>query len=220
MQKLDEVAQRGPFSNTAIARRLGIPELRPAELPAELERRPVEPKAEPPAPAKPVEAAKPRAGWRLRHGKAPSSFYCDSNDESADKSRNAFERSKCAWWKGWGSNTRLPGLAPRLLAPFIADCFNYERWRDTGLLDAGGQDEYGGGIGMRHLSTKSGLSLRSVTSAIRALEKAGAFRVERGSFNPKTGRWAANKYIAIHFTATQQTEGSPVASPATGPSPK
>jgi hypothetical protein len=159
------------------------------------------PRPEPPPRARPV---------TLRAvPKVPEPAHPEEPKHKRD--RAAFERSKCAWWKGWGSNKQLPGLAPRLLAPFIADCFHYERWRDTGLLDAGGQDEYGGGIGMRYLSKESGLSLRSVTSAILTLEKAGALRVERGSFNPETGRWATNKYIAVHFTKAQQTE------PKTGP---
>ena len=63
MQRLDEVAQRGPFSNTEICRRLGIDpaELRRVEQEPEQPRRPVESKAEPQAPEKPAEAPKKAA---------------------------------------------------------------------------------------------------------------------------------------------------------------
>ena len=90
---------------------------------------------------------------------------------------------------------RLPHSA-KVLGACLFLHFNYQRWRETGVLDAGGQEVGYGGLGFRKISEETGLPHSSIDRAAKALEKAGLLRIVRSPRDPVTGQRGANSYFA------------------------
>jgi hypothetical protein len=84
----------------------------------------------------------------------------------------------------------------KTFAAFLFLHFNWERWRDTGVLDAGGHDGENGGLGFRAIRRGTRLNFETITRAQKFLEKEGLITVTHYPYDPATGQKRANTYHA------------------------
>jgi hypothetical protein len=117
-----------------------------------------------------------------------------------------FHRTRQAWVSSILASKLLP-MSAKVLAASMAMHFNYERWKQTGSLDAGGQSGPCGGLGFRRLAAATNMSHQTISRAQRALEVAGWLSVKRSrrKYDPATGQKEANCYVA-QFTPHDQGE--------------
>jgi hypothetical protein len=111
--------------------------------------------------------------------------------------RNAagFHRARQAWSPQVNASTTLSSVT-KVFASALMWHFKSNRWKATGVLDAGGQSDWGGGIGYRRLQEETNLRNDSINRAIQQLVAQGFLEKIKGGFDPDTGKKTANKYYA------------------------
>ena len=106
-----------------------------------------------------------------------------------------FHRVRQAWSQRVNARTCLSPVT-KVFASALMWHFNCNRWKETRVLDAGGQSDWGGGIGYRRLQEETNLRNDSINRAIKQLVAEGFLVKIKGSFDPDTGKKTANKYYA------------------------
>jgi hypothetical protein len=117
----------------------------------------------------------------------------ECNSERLRNNRE-FRRAGEAWLRACLEGPHIHSA--KTLAAYLFLHFNYQRWRETGVLDAGGQGGEFGGLGFRRISEGTFLTHKSISRAVKALEAADLLRVVHAPRDPATGFGGANSYFA------------------------
>jgi len=117
-------------------------------------------------------------------------------ERNSERPRNnrEFRRAGEAWLRACLEGPHIHSA--KTLATYLFLHFNYQRWRETGVLDAGGQGGEFGGLGFRRISEGTSMTHNSISRAVKALEAADLLRVVHAPRDPATGFVGANSYFA------------------------
>src|SRR5262249_10337669 len=117
-------------------------------------------------------------------------------ERNSERPRNnrEFRRAGEAWLRACLEGPHIHSA--KTLATYLFLHFNYQRWRETGVLDAGGQGGEFGGLGFRRISEGTSLTHNSISRAVKALEAADLLRVVHAPRDPATGFVGVNSYFA------------------------